>query len=266
MEREGFRVQHMGLRDDEGVPNSFESIHRNYHGAQEMDTLLLRDGTIAVLNERRLKLSPEQVESMNLPELEQLMAEQGGEVQTIPLLPEFLGLASDSNTQLRIELRGSSPEQVTKLGRQAVEQLATMQQAGGFRNNPEYVEKRLRFVTFSIPALQEIQSTATTKGIPVSTGLFWPSAEVWTQATSLYDETKVAQVPDIEELEWNERGIVVAAHYGFQEIELQPQVITERHVQKAHQLGLELGASLVKDEATAERLAKLGVDHILTEK
>lgn len=256
----------MGLRDNEGIPNSFESILRNYRGAQEMDTLLLRDGTIAVLNERRLKLAPEQVESMSLSELEQLIAEQDGEIKTVPLLPEFLGLAADADTQLRIELRGSSPEQVTKLARLAVEQLTTMQQAGGFSKNPEYVGKRLRFVTFSIPALQEVQSVSKNKQIPITTGLFWPSTEAWTQATSLYDEAKVAQVPKIEELEWNERGIVVAAHYGFQEIELQPQVITERHVQRAHQLGLELGASLVKDEMTAERLAKLGVDHILTEK
>lgn len=266
MERGEFRIHHMGLRDNEGQPNSFESILKNYRGAQEIDTLLLRDGTIAVLNERRLKLAPETVESMNAEELQQVLESSDSSLQAVPTLPEFLGLASDADTQLRIELRGSSPKQATALAKHAIEQLAQMDRAGGFKQNPTYAQTRLRFVTFSIPALQEIQAAAAKEKIAVSTGLFWPSAEVWTQATPLYDEDAVNTVPDITDLEWNERGILVATHFGFQEIELQPQVITERHVQQAHQLGLEIGASLVKDETTAERLAEMGVDHILTEK
>lgn len=273
MEREGFFIQHMGLRDNAGEPNSFESILKNYQGAQEMDTFLLRDGEIAVLNDRLLKMKPEEVESMTLPELEAYVSGQQPDAtkeKTIPTLKEFMGVASDADTQLRVELRGSTAEQVVKLGRAAVEHVATMNEAGGFRNNPEFPKKKLRFVTFSIPALQEVQRAATEQGIPASTGLFWPSSENWASQVDLYDEGVVAQVPDLDGRDWNERGIIVAKHFGLSEIELQPDVITPEHVKLAHDLGLEIGASIVRDKSKAEerakQLAEMGVDHILTEK
>lgn len=273
MEREGFRIQHMGLRDNEGIPNSFESILKNYRGAQELDTFLLRDGEIAVLNERMMKMVPEQVESMTLAELEAYLSEQNPDAEkakTIPTLKEFVGLASDTDTQLRVELRGSSVEQVKKLAQTAVGHVAEMNAAGGFSKNPDYPATKLRFVTFSIPALQAVQKAAAEKGIPASTGLFWPSSENWSSQVDLYDEEMVAQVPGLEGREWNERGIIVAKHFDLTEIELQPDVITPEHVKLAHALGLEIGASIIRDKANEETIAKrlsdMGVDHILTEK
>lgn len=271
-EREAFFVQHMGLRNHEGEPNSFESILENYRGAQEMDVLLLRDGEIAVINERRLKLTPEQVESMTLAELEQYYTEQSGSEKgrAIPSFKEFMGLAADTDTKLRVELRGSSPEQSVKLAQAAVEQVASMNHAGGFRKNPEFPHRQLRFVTFSIPALLEVQRTAQAKELPASTALFWPSAESWAPASGLFDDAAVAKVPGLEDREWNERGIIVAKHYGFTEIELQPDVIRPEHVRLAHELGLDIGASIIRDKAQEEtiarRLAEMGVDHVLTER
>lgn len=282
-ERNEFFIQHMGLRDYEGEPNSFESIIKNYRGAQEMDTLLLRDGEIAVINDNRLGLTPEEVEAMTLPELEAHLSQKHPEAEkekTIPTFKEFMGLASDTDTKLRVELRGSSPEQSAKLAHRAVEQIAEMNAAGGFSKNPDFPKKQLRFVTFSIPALQEVQRAAEEKDIPASTGLFWPSAESWKMASGLFDDEAVNKVPDLDAREWNERGILVAKHYGLSEIELQPHVITPEHVKLAHELELEIGSSIIRDkrdqapdfdqhaykESEAKRLAEMGLDHILTEK
>ncbi len=273
MESPEFHIQHMGLKNREGIPNSFESILKNYRGAQEMDTLLLRDGEIAVVNDKKMNMTPEQVESMTLVELENHLNQIGalGEGEKgIPSFKEFLGLASDADTKLRVELRASSPEQAVKLARAVITDVTDMDAQAGFKKNSDYPKTRLRFVTFSIPALQEVQAVAKEKHLLASTGLFWPSSETWSHSVTLYDQALVDQVPDLADREWNERGILVAKHFGFSEIELQPDVITPKHVQLAHELGLEIGASLTRfpdqEEALAKKLMDMGVDHMLTEK
>jgi hypothetical protein len=42
-------MRHRGLgAGGEGLPNSFESVLRNYHASQEADAILLSDGEVAV--------------------------------------------------------------------------------------------------------------------------------------------------------------------------------------------------------------------------
>lgn len=261
-------IQHRGLREGKGLPNSFESILKNYRGSVEADTVLLKDGNIAVVHERDFSMSLSDIESLDLKELEQLRIpssdpETGGRM--IPLLREYIGLASDSDARTALEIKASSAKRAVELVEKILEQLLKMKDEGGFQQNEKFLEDKVSLNSFSAEALEEAQKLMKEKGLTMSTGLFWPSSEEWARKVPLFTPALLEEVEGKEDLSWSEIGIEIAYKKNFTSIEFQPGEITKELVDSAHAKKIKIGSSVVYDEETADKLVKMGVDHVTTE-
>jgi len=79
-------IQHKGLKNNEGMPNSLESIVKNYKGKIECDAYLLKDGNIAIIHERDFNLNKADVENLDLAGLEALRLTSSDREMSPPLL------------------------------------------------------------------------------------------------------------------------------------------------------------------------------------
>jgi glycerophosphoryl diester phosphodiesterase len=259
-------IQHKGLRLGEGLPNSFESILRNYNGRMECDAVLLKDGNIAMMHERDFNIKLSELENMDLKDIELLKIPTNDPVATaraIPLLREFIGLASDADTRLALELKASSLEKTLLLAKKILEQINEMEKEGGFKANEKFFESKVVIQSFSVQVLKKIQELTIKK---IKTGLYWPSDEAWAKKVAIFDWDELDKLKRDNNLSWHEQGIEVATNNNFSEIEFQPFVITHDLVKKCHSRGLRIGATVVNDEKTAKKLLNMQVDYILTEK
>lgn len=262
-------MRHRGLgAGGEGLPNSFESVLRNYHASQEADAILLSDGEVAVLHERDFGLSITDTETMNLSAVEALdipskNSEEHG--RKVPLLEEFVGLAADAGTAVALELKASSKEKVLALIEAIVQKLAAMKAAGGLKGNENFIEDGISFESFSVEALKALHARTAQDNLVVRTTLYWPSNESWARKVALFDWTALETVPGRASLEWHSLGIHVAKVNAVSMIELQPHEITQELVTEAHADGVRIAASLVKDPEEAKRLFALGVDRVMVE-
>lgn len=261
-------IQHRGLREGKGLPNSFESILKNYRGSVEADAVLLKDGNIAVLHERNFNMSLSDIESLDLKELEQLRIpssdpETGGRM--IPLLREYMGLASDSDTRTALEIKASSAKRAVELVEKILDQFLKMKEEGGFKPNEKFLESNVSLNSFSTEALEEAQKIMKEKKISMSTGFFWPSSEEWAKKVPLFSPALLEEVEGKENFSWSELGIEIAYKKNFTSIEFQPGEITKELVDRAHAKKIKVGTSVVYDEKTADKLVKMGVDYVTTE-
>ena len=262
-------IQHKGLsiNKEAMAPNSLESILLNYKGRIECDTFLLRDGNIAIINEKEFGKSRAEIENLNLNELEKLRINTlcTETDQMVPLLDEFIGLAADTDTSVALEIRSSTIEKSKELTLKIIEQLTNMQKTGGFKSNPEFIISKLSLQSFSVQVLKTINEIGQLQKQKFNTTLFWPSDEVWAEKVEVFD-WKVVNELNNRDLTWQEKGIEVAVKNQVTEIEFQPFVITKELIEKAHSYGLKVGVAVTKNEDLAKKLIEDGVDYIKTEK
>lgn len=266
MNRERRHVTHKGMIEKGTLPNSFEAVLKNYEGAMECDVVLLDDGTIGVLHPRDFDMPLGELESSSIEDLEGLSIptdtpERGG--ASVPLLQELAGYASDTDTRLLMELKGSSKDRAVQLARAVVDQLHQTHAAGGFNLNPGFVDSRLAFQSSSAEVLEQLQERATGHDMHVQTNLLWPTNEGWAAKTSVFDHGDLAGLSD--QLSWVEKGIALAAKRGVSEIEFDQSLITPDVVQKTHEAGIKITATLVTDPERLAELEAMGVDYILTQ-
>jgi glycerophosphoryl diester phosphodiesterase len=260
-------IQHKGLRHGEGLPNSFEAILKNFNGRMECDAVLLKDGNIAIMHERDFGINLEELENMDIKDIESLKIpsnDPNSTARAIPLLREFIGLASDTDTRLALEIKASTLEKTLVLAQKILEQMYLMEDEGGFKYNEKFLETKIVIQSFSVQILKKIQELSHNKNKEIKTGLYWPSDEKWAGKVPLFDWDEQKKINN--SLTWHEQGIEVAANNNFSEIEFQPFVITPDLVKKCHIKGLRIGATVVNNEETAKKLLDMEVDYILTEK
>lgn len=260
--------RHRGLKDPEDKPNSFESILNNYRGNVEFDTFLLRDGNIAVIHERDFNMSREEIENLDLKELESLKIKSSEKEsdQSVPLMTEFLNLSADADLTLALEIRSSTPEKSLALTKKILEQILEMEENGGLKDNPRYVESRVNFQSFSLDVLRLIKATAKENNKNFYTTLYWPSDEKWAKVSGVFDWESLHELDERHDLDWHKKGIEIASRNNLSEIEFQPHVLTTELIEEGHRHNLKVTASLTNDEEMIKKLIEMGVDSIKTEK
>src|SRR3989344_95476 len=224
-------ILHRGLTPGQSRPNSFEAIRDKYESAFECDVFMLADGALAIVHNKDMGLSQEQIEAMTTGVFYSLHVKDR-ETQTegspAPLFREYLALALD----------------------------------------PKLLQSSISLHSFSVEALEEAQDAMREHGVQMKRALFWPSAparalEMSISATVLsylegeYSSTEIPQ--------WTEAGIKLAHQKGFDIIDLQEGVITPDLVRKAHSYGIEVNAWVVNNADRAKVLENMSVDHIITD-
>jgi len=259
-------IQHKGLKNNEGMPNSLESIVKNYKGKIECDAYLLKDGNIAIIHERDFNLNKADVENLDLAGLEALRLTSSDREMSPPLLKEFIALAEDADTSLSLELRSSTEEKSLVLARYIINQFLEMDRPGGQSHNPKFIEEKVNFESFSVNVLNEVKKIALANQKNIKTALYWPTDEGWAKKIVDFTWGELDKIADKDNLSWSELGTEVAAKNNINSIEFQPDVITKELLEKAHNLKLKVGSAPVSDEVLMKQLIDLGVDYILTTK
>jgi len=259
-------IQHKGIKGGEGVPNSLESIVKNYKGRIECDVYLLRDGNIAIIHEQDFNLKREDVEKLDLKGLEALRLASAGREITPPLLKEFIGLAEDADTSLSLEIRSGSKEGSLILAHNVINQFLEMDKAGGASHDVKFIEDKVTFESFSVEVLNKIKKIGQENNKNLKTALYWPSDEIWARKINDFDWPELDKVKNKEGLSWSELGIEVASNNDINSLELQSLNITKELVERAHNLNLKIGSSPTDDEELMKKLIDYGVDYILTTK
>ena len=256
-------ILHRGLTPGQSRPNSFEAIRDKYESAFECDVFMLADGALAIVHNKDMGLSQEQIEAMTTGVFYSLHVKDR-ETQTegspAPLFREYLALALDRGNKLALEIKGSSPQMARKTARRIVEETRGL--------DPKLLQSSISLHSFSVEALEEAQDAMREHGVQMKRALFWPSAparalEMSISATVLsylegeYSSTEIPQ--------WTEAGIKLAHQKGFDIIDLQEGVITPDLVRKAHSYGIEVNAWVVNNADRAKVLENMSVDHIITD-
>ena len=213
-------------------------------------------------------MSREEIENLDLKELEALKLKSAGKESThsVPLMSEFLNLSADADTALLLEIRSSSPEKSLALTQKILDQIIEMEKEGGLKDNPDYIESKVNFQSFSLEVLKLIKNTATENDRNFYTTLYWPSDEEWAKVPGVFDWKSLHELDERQDLNWHEKGIEIASQNNITEIEFQPYVLTPELIEKGHKLGLKVTASLTNDEEMIKKLIEMGVDSIKTEK
>lgn len=267
MEGERELTQHKGIKNGEGLPNSFEGILNNRQGSVEADAVILADGSIVILHGKDFGRTLEEIESLDIEQLQNLdIPDQAGKKseQKSPLLREFVGLASDVGTAISLELKAVSSEKAVLLAEKIAIQLIVMKKESGFKGNEDYLEKGMTFESFSVKALKALKERGTADSLNFKTTLYWPTDHSWAKENPLF-ELEVLESVGIEDLTWAEVGIEVAFNNDLEGIEFQPGEITPQLVEYAHARGVEINSGLVNDSKQINYLFSIGVDHVLTE-
>lgn len=262
-------LQHRGLdsKINPDQPNSFESFRQRFEQNIEMDVFLLKDGQVAVLHNKDLGLTQEQVEEMTLDELEKIKIpnKAGGQEGVVPLFEESIFNNLDRGNGLVIELKASTPEKAVELTEKVMEKISyLLKEDETFLQHPEYL-KQLGLHSFSVEALEAVGRQMEEKNISISRGLLWTSnaknaLEMKISATAI--ERSGYKDGD----DWIEKGIEMAERTKSESIDLHWSVINEEVVKKAHKKGIRVMAWVVNDSKKAEELKKMGVDILATEK
>src|SRR3989344_3334787 len=230
-------ILHRGLTPGQSRPNSFEAIRDKYESAFECDVFMLADGALAIVHNKDMGLSQEQIEAMTTGVFYSLHVK-------------------DRETQTE----GSPAPMARKTARRIVEETRGL--------DPKLLQSSISLHSFSVEALEEAQDAMREHGVQMKRALFWPSAparalEMSISATVLsylegeYSSTEIPQ--------WTEAGIKLAHQKGFDIIDLQEGVITPDLVRKAHSYGIEVNAWVVNNADRAKVLEDIGVDHIMTD-
>lgn len=264
MERDpSFFTQHRGIREGQGLPNSHETLLRNWRGAVEFDVYQLKDGTMAVLHQGDYGLSMEDIENMSLADLEKMVIpadSPASEGKAIPLLKEYLGLAVDANARLVLELKGSTVEKQIAIAAESMKELRIIN-----RGSNDYLEKKVLIQSFSSGALDGVQHLADQEQLQLQLGLYWPGSKEWAKKTPGFDWHAVEDITEWDQRDWQEVGIEVAARRKLQTVGLMADVVTEQLVTLAHAKGLKVSVAVIRDPESADTMKQMGVDEIVTE-
>lgn len=257
-------IRHRGMAENQLQPNSFEAIRGKYGVDIEADIFLLRDGSIAVVHNKDVGLSQEEIEAMNTQQLENLRVPGGGSM--IPLSNEFIYNSFDRGNGLLMEIKASSPEKAEELARAFIGEVKKMQRDGVFDAQPEYANEKIGIHSFSVEALETVQRAVREEGLNIQTGLLWPSAPDRAHEMAI-SETALKRVGYAEErsMDWTRAGVDLAKELGCYSVNLFRAVITAEVVQYAHEKGLLVYAWVVNNPEQAEQLLDMGVDKIISE-
>lgn len=209
------------------------------------------------------KLDLKGIEALDIPSTN---PNEGG--RAIPLLREFVGLASDADARLALELKASNRKRSCELARRVIDQLADLRDEGGlgFRGEHRtFLEDKLVLQSFSANALRSAAERGRERRLGLRTTLYWPSSLEWANKVPTFDWDRYEEIAERETMDWNDVGLAIAQRNGMNEIEFIVSDITPELVEKVHAHGLKIGASVVADAATAQRFREMGVDYFLTE-
>lgn len=262
-------IQHKGLKiPDSVLPNSLESLLINYRGRVETDTILLADGEVAILHGSDFHATADELEGMTVSQIEQLeiVPEKGFSHDehglSVPLLREYIGLASDADTFVALELKASSIEKGQQLARTIMSQLSSMKREGGFLGNEHFLEEKMSFQSFSVTVLHTLQEEAKKSSLNLRTCLYWPSSIEWAHKVPVFDWKALERVNNWQEKDWHEVAIAVTVQEGLQQIEFQPGEITAKLIENAHSSGIDIGSAPTDNPKVAQRLVSMGVDWV----
>jgi len=157
MKKDGEVIFHRALDAGQRKPNSFEGIRDRFNVSIECDVFLLVDGTLAVIHEKDVHMSQEEIEAMTMKDLNNLRVkerESGVQGTPMPLLREYLFLALDRNDRLVIEIKASTPEQAQKNADAIVKEISSFLKDGlstkGKTPSKNYMESALELHSFSV--------------------------------------------------------------------------------------------------------------------
>jgi len=259
-------VQHRGLNAKNSVPNSFESLPKNYQKRVECDVVMLQDGNLAIMHEKDFNLSLNNIEGMNLAAIEKLRIPTTGDdihQPNIPLFKEFISLAYDTDTKLAIEIRASDLEKSKALAKKIIDELISLQKTGVI-DYETFLTSKISLQSFSTEILKNANEYSSENHQKINTTLYWPSDEPWSKKIPLFNQADLRS-EDIEKLDWESKGLAIALKYKIPEIELQPQNITEQIIKQAHDKNLKIGSAFTNNDEEIKRILNFGIDYIITD-
>lgn len=269
-------ISHRGYRENQDLPNSFEALLKAKPGdVIEIDVFRLKDENLAVVHQKDLGLSEDEIENWDLKNFEKFdqpkkNSEEVVEGSKMPLMEEALGIACDRGVKLLIELKSGSKEKIEKLTEILVGKIVQMQKDGAFETEENFLNN-LSFMSFSVDGLICAKQELKKNGLTVRTILSWTTSAEFA-AMSEITQTSLNLAQNIkEEKDWFEKGIQVAKNNNFTGISLSvKELLGERgkkYIKQAHDKGLLIKAGFpVEDEKDIQRLEKMGVDICLSEK
>ncbi len=259
-------IRHRGLAKDIEQQNSFETQQGQYGISMEADLFLLADGHIAVIHNKDIDRTQEEIESMTLQDIEKLRVPGSNGESMIPLSTELIFNSFDRGNDLLMEIKASSPEKAEALVRAFIGELSQMKHDGIFDGHPEYADTHIGLHSFSAEALEAARSALSEEGLHLQTGLLWPSAHERAHEMAI-SETALERVGYTEgsTMNWNTAGVDLAKKLGCHSVNLFHAVITSEVVDYAHAQGLKVYAWVVNKPEEVERLLGIGVDKIISE-
>ncbi len=258
-------MRHRGQWEGQDHPNSFESLRQSYKNGMEVDVLLLKDGTLAVIHPADFKTTDQRIEDLTREELERMRvpgketSEHGG---AIPLFREFITSAHDRGLEVMFEVKGSSPDMAARTMNKMIEEISVLRTEEAFKEDPEYIDRLVSLASFSIEAVQEGQKAKEAYHTPVALGLIWSSTPEWAKKSAISSTT----VERAEGKEWEYAGADVAQELQCKSILYVPtDKIGQELINYVHEKGLEIHVGKISDEARAKQLLSWGVDKVFYE-
>jgi|GEM_PF-2131917 len=268
-------IYRRGLKEGVDQPNSFESlVQAPSDSTLEMDTILLRDGNIAVVHQKDINRSMEEIEQMDLPEfekLDQLDRSTGGAISGLkmPLADEISFLASDRNDNLFLELKGSSDQMVIQLFDHLLEMLINLDKKGAYKDNPDFLQKNLSFHSFSVPACEYAVKRIREENIKAPVFLELTSGRSYAEEMEISKSILpyMEGFPDTED--WIEKSILVAKAIGCEGVSMNISNLKDgaNYIDFAHKNGLKIFARSTApiDQDLIEKLKEQGLDSYANE-
>ena len=256
-------VFHRGLRPDQEKPNSFDALVKvNPGDVIEMDTIILKDGTLVMAHPKDLGKTIEELEGLTQAEFQQLQQPRShSESEKMPLLKESLFQLHDRGAKLYLELKASTPEKIILEARAVVQELDRLEREHAFPDE-QFLKNGLILHAFSVEGTAALVQELQQHQLNIPVFLQWNKSPEFAKEMKI-SETGIEHAAQITTTnDWTEKGMVIAKNIECSGIAMHISVLINNpeYIQKAHEYGLQVAGGGPIEPDKKEELLKAGLD------